>query len=159
MNSDRAWTARELRSELNRYESQLRASGKARNTVATYVQHPERFINWLEGRYHPGAATFERADSGPRLRGRTSAYHPLHIHLLTRTEDVVHMTFGEIERILGKALPPSARRYRPWWANEMEGTHSHARSWLDAGRKTQNVDLNAGTVEFRRSNLLDPVDD
>ena len=47
------WTTDELRAELNRYERALRDSGKARNTVNTYVQHPERFINFLDGRYRP----------------------------------------------------------------------------------------------------------
>ncbi len=58
------------------------------------------------------------------------------------------MSFSEIERILGFALPASARRYQAWWANEREGTHSHARSWLDASYGTQGVDLNAQTVRF-----------
>ena len=50
---EKRWSAAELRTLLNKYEGELRASGKARNTINTYVQHPERFINWLEGRYHP----------------------------------------------------------------------------------------------------------
>src|SRR5579875_2188660 len=49
MEHELRWSARELRSELNRYEEELRAAGRARNTINTYVQHPERFINWLEG--------------------------------------------------------------------------------------------------------------
>ena len=62
--------------------------------------------------------------------------------------EVVHLSFREIEALLGVALPASARRYRPWWANEEAGTHVHARAWLDAGRRTTNVDLAAGTVDF-----------
>lgn len=60
----------------------------------------------------------------------------------------VKTTFGDVERVLGRPLPASARKHRAWWANEAVGTHSHARSWLDARRKTRNVDLNAATVEF-----------
>jgi hypothetical protein len=60
------------------------------------------------------------------------------------------MTFADIERVIGASLPASARRYRPWWANEQAGTHIHARAWLDAGRRTTNVDLNAQTVDFVR---------
>ena len=60
------------------------------------------------------------------------------------------MSFVEIERIIGGPLPASARRYRPWWANEQRGTHIHARAWMGAGRRTANVDLNAGTVDFVR---------
>ena len=56
MTNEPRWSARELKSELNRYEEELRAAGKTRNTINTYVQHPERFINWLQGRYRPTQA-------------------------------------------------------------------------------------------------------
>jgi hypothetical protein len=81
---------------------------------------------------------------------RSSRYQPLHDHLADRAKPVVKLTFGQIERILGAPLPSSAWKYRPWWANESAGTHVHARAWLNAGRRTANVDLNAGTVEFVR---------
>jgi hypothetical protein len=60
------------------------------------------------------------------------------------------LSLAEIEQIIGQPLPPSARRHRAWWANERSGSHVHARSWLEAtpARRTANVDLNAGTVEF-----------
>jgi len=142
------WTEQELREALDRYEIELRAAGKARNTITTYVQHPERFINWLVGGYRPSPAA---AAGVPRpSSGRTSRYNPLRQYLDERTEPVVRLAFGEIERILGVELPKSARQYRPWWANEKAGTHVHARAWLDAGRRTANVDLNAETVEFAR---------
>ncbi len=138
----RSWTETELREALDVYENELRRAGKARNTITTYVQHPERFINWLVGAYKPA--------SRPTGRAGASRYQPLHDHLADRTETVVRLTFSQIERLLGSQLPESARRYRPWWANEAAGTHVHARAWLDAGRRTKNVDLNGGTVEFVR---------
>jgi hypothetical protein len=50
----KAWTAAELRDELARYHEALLAAGNPRpSTVATYVQHPERFIAYLEGSYDP----------------------------------------------------------------------------------------------------------
>jgi hypothetical protein len=111
------------------------------------VEHPERFINWLVGRYSPAP---ERAAVGasPNPGTGRSKYEPLRRYLADRSEPAVAMTFTQIERILGRGLPASARRYRPWWANESAGTHIHARAWLDAGRRSTNVDLNAGTVEF-----------
>jgi hypothetical protein len=75
-------------------------------------------------------------------------YDPLGTYLAKQSEPVVKMSFPEVERVLGRPLPASARKHQAWWANETVGTHSHARSWLDARRKTRNVDLNAGTVEF-----------
>ena len=75
-------------------------------------------------------------------------YDPLRVYLRKQSDPVVRMTFGQVERVLGKPLPASARKHQAWWANETVGTHSHARSWLDAHRKTRSVDLNAATVEF-----------
>ncbi len=63
---------------------------------------------------------------------------------------MIKLTFAAIESIVDRPLPASARKYRPWWANEQDGTHVHASEWLDAGRRTTNVDLNAGTVNFIR---------
>jgi preprotein translocase subunit SecB len=79
-----------------------------------------------------------------------SKYVPLRDYLREQTSAVAKLSFAEIERILGAALPASAREHQAWWANEKAGTHDHARAWLDAGRKTQRLDLNAQTVEFSR---------
>jgi hypothetical protein len=137
------WSEAQLRAALDEYELELRRAGKARNTITTYVQHPERFINWLVGTYKPS----------PRSSGRSQAsrYQPLHDHLVSQGDPLVRLTFPQIERIIDASLPDSARKYRPWWANESAGTHVHARAWLDAGWKTRNVDLASGTVEFVRS--------
>ncbi len=156
------WSARELRNELNRYEEELRAAGKTRNTINTYLQHPERFINWLEGRYRPtqpdpnwklGPAAADGDSSAlgkKRMSGGSSRYDPLKRYLAGRSEPVVHLSFAEIERTIGGPLPASARRHRPWWANERSGSHVHASAWMGAGRRTANVDLNVGTVDFVR---------
>jgi hypothetical protein len=140
--------------ELDRYETELRDTGKARNTITTYVYPVERFLNWLEGRYRR-TRTAPAPPAGPRPSGRSapnrggrSRYDGLRNYLLTQSDPVVRLSFVEIERIIGGQLPASARRHRPWWANEQSGTHAHARSWLDANRRTAHVDLNAGTVDF-----------
>ncbi len=52
--AEQAWTAAELRVELARYHQELIAAENHRpSTIATYVQHPERFIAYLEGEYDP----------------------------------------------------------------------------------------------------------
>ena len=79
-----------------------------------------------------------------------SKYEPLRTYLSERSEPLVRLSFEQIERILGTSLPPSARRYRPWWANEHDGTHIHGRAWMSAGRQALNVDMNAETVDFVR---------
>ena len=109
------------------------------------MQHPERFIRWLDNAYSPQGPQIGQREAGSRPR---SKYDPLYDHLVNHPETVIALSFSEIERILGFALPASARRYQAWWANEREGTHSHARSWLDASYGTQGVDLNAQSLRF-----------
>lgn len=70
-------------------------------------------------------------------------YDPLSDHLARRGEPVVEMAFADVDRLVG-GLPPSARKYPAWWANdEASGTHSHAGAWLDIGRRTTRLDLKA----------------
>jgi len=153
-----SWTEAELRKALDDYERELRMSGKTRNTVATYVQHPERFINWLVGKYSPSGqgASIERQADGPaggtKVSGhsRRSRYDPLQRYLRASGDTELRMSFAEIEEILGCSLPASASRYPAWWANEAGGSHTHARAWLGAGRRTRAVDVNAGTIVFTR---------
>lgn len=78
-----------------------------------------------------------------------SKYDPLRDYLTETDEVLVRLSFVEIERILGDQLPPSARTRSAWWANEPSGgRHVQARSWGNAGYQTQNLDLDAGSVEF-----------
>lgn len=146
-----------LRQELDRYETELRDAGLKRNTVMTYVQPVERFFNWVSGKYRPTKGVvgpLPTEPTGSPVSGtqgrRGSRYDGLREYLERQTEAVVSLTFPEIERIIGGPLPESAKKYRPWWANEEAGTHVHARAWLDAGRRTVNVDMNGCTVDFVR---------
>lgn len=43
----------DLRAELAKYEIELVEAGKSIQTVNTYVDRANRFINWLEGEYKP----------------------------------------------------------------------------------------------------------
>ena len=145
MDTERTWTISELNDSLDIYEQELRDKGLRRSSINTYVQHPERFIRWLDNNYSPQGPRTANQEDGSRPR---SKYDPLYHHLGNSSETVIALSFSEIERILGFALPASARRHQAWWANEREGTHSHARSWLEASYGTQGVDLNAQTVRF-----------
>ena len=53
--SDRSWSITKLRSELERYEAELRAAGKEQRTIDTYVGQSERFVRFLIGDYRPDA--------------------------------------------------------------------------------------------------------
>ena len=63
------------------------------------------------------------------------------------------MTFAKIERIVGTKLPPSAFKYRAWWSNNPMNSVI-TRAWLDAGYKTENVDMSKRKLIFRKV-LLD----
>ena len=140
-----SWTISELSAALDKYERELRDNGLRRNTINTYVQHPERFIRWLTDGYSPTGPRSENRD--PRSRTQ-SKYDPLYNYLSDSQDRSIRMTFNQIERVLGFDLPSPARRHNAWWANEREGTHSHARSWLEASYETQMVDLTSQSVTF-----------
>lgn len=65
-------------------------------------------------------------------------------------------TFEELERVLGFPLPPSARRHGGWWTNTLDGTHSQARAWLEAGWRVWRSDLARESVEFERLGAMVP---
>src|SRR5579863_1697969 len=86
------------------------------------------------------------------MQGHTMAiYEPLGRHLRQSTAARVPMTFRDVEKIIGRKLPASAYRHRPWWANEERG-HSHAKAWLGAGYRTEQVDMAAAKLVFVRRN-------
>jgi hypothetical protein len=66
---------------------------------------------------------------------------------LAAQDSKVTLTFDAIERILGFALPRSARRHPAWWSN---GSHSHvqAAAWLNAGFETAEVDIAGERISF-----------
>jgi hypothetical protein len=77
-------------------------------------------------------------------------YLPLTRHLLATHGDQIEMSFSDVERIIGRRLPNSARGHlaRSWWANTK--THSQGQGWLDAGWKIDRVDPPAEQITLRR---------
>jgi predicted transport protein len=69
---------------------------------------------------------------------------------LSATQSSVTFSFDEIEEKIGGELPASAKKYRPWWANEKGGTHSQRLAWMEAGWLVDKVDLKSEKVTFRR---------
>ncbi len=79
-------------------------------------------------------------------------YDPLENHLVKSGQDVITMSFAELEAILGASLPPSALKYSVWWANEggRPGTmHTHAVAWYRAGYRAE-ADRSVRRVRFIR---------
>jgi hypothetical protein len=76
-------------------------------------------------------------------------YEPLRTFLTGRSEAEIPLSFQEIERIIGAKLPPVARKHRAWWSNNPSNSViTHA--WLEAGFKTERVDMGSEKLVFRR---------
>jgi hypothetical protein len=80
-------------------------------------------------------------------------YDPLRLYLRQQTQNRVPMTFQQIESVIGGALPASARKHRPWWANDARG-HAHADAWLGEGYRTEEVDMEGEKLVFVRAPSL-----
>jgi hypothetical protein len=77
-----------------------------------------------------------------------SKYAPLGDFLRKQKGTLIAMTFAEIERIVGTKLPKS-RRYPAWWSNN-PFNNVMTQIWLDAGFETEQVDVEAEKLVFRR---------
>ncbi|MEI9804390.1 MAG: hypothetical protein WDN48_07910 [Pseudolabrys sp.] len=76
-------------------------------------------------------------------------YEPLGAYLKKQGKERVPMTFAEIEKVTGVKLPPSARKHRPWWSNNPRNSVM-TKVWLDAGYQSEQVDMAARKLVFRR---------
>lgn len=79
-----------------------------------------------------------------------SKYEPLTHFLAKSKRQTIELTFAEIERIINAPLPASATQHRAFWSNNPVG-HAHAKAWLAAGFESENVDIDAGRIVFRRA--------
>ena len=77
-----------------------------------------------------------------------SKYAPLSAYLKLQQRNLVPMTFLEIEQVLGFELPPS-KRNRAWWSNNPDNSVM-TKTWLDAGYKSESVDIAGERLVFRR---------
>ena len=78
-----------------------------------------------------------------------SKYRALGDYLKHQRRDAVPMTFREIEKITGAKLPASAHKHRPWWSNNPDNSVI-TKVWLDAGFQSEQVDMPARKLVFRR---------
>jgi hypothetical protein len=68
-----------------------------------------------------------------------------------RTHEI-RLTFGQIEGIVKAKLPPSARKQRAWWSNNPDNSVM-TKVWLDAGFRSEQVDMAARKLVFRRMSI------
>ena len=97
--------------------------------------------------WHDGAA----ARSTQEAPANVGEYQLLYKYLRDRYANRVVLTFGEIEDLLGFALPDPARLQREWWAGADSTAPRSAQSdsWTLASR-TATVNLVAQNVVFDR---------
>jgi hypothetical protein len=76
-------------------------------------------------------------------------------HLLNVPHATKELQFrvSEIEKIVHAHLPPEARRFHNWWANQRSGKRVHSFAWMAAGWLVSKIDLKVGLVRFVRQNL------
>ncbi|MDE3116214.1 MAG: hypothetical protein KGL26_11485, partial [Pseudomonadota bacterium] len=77
-----------------------------------------------------------------------SKYEPLGTYLREQGTELVRMTFAQIERIVGTKLPKS-RQHPAWWSNSTSN-NVMTQVWLDAGYRTEQVDVAHERLVFRR---------
>ncbi|MEM2103272.1 MAG: hypothetical protein QW717_00085 [Candidatus Bathyarchaeia archaeon] len=81
-------------------------------------------------------------------------YEALTRHLKFRSAftDTVRLSLAQIDGIIRDNLPISAYRSEKWWENSPSRTHS--KSWLDAGWKVQEVNLEKAYIIFKKVRKL-----
>lgn len=80
-----------------------------------------------------------------------SKYGPLFEYLRNNLADEVTLSFGQIEEILQRPLPASARTQSVWWSNRRSGWQSAA--WMDAGYRVAAIDLSEQKITWRKTNV------
>lgn len=75
-----------------------------------------------------------------------SKYINLTLHLGSLDGESWNATFNDVEQVLGFPLPPSARQYAAWWANQ---DRAQGLAWQSAGWNAFDVDLANEKVTFR----------
>ncbi len=79
-----------------------------------------------------------------------ATYTPLSRFLQDLSDGVtaLEMPFKNVESILGRPLPASARRHNAWWANDST-SHTQSKAWLEVGWRA-SVSLEEQVVVFER---------
>lgn len=82
-------------------------------------------------------------------KNSSSKYQRLQDYLEQANQAEVSLTFEAIETLIAERLPKSARQNQAWWSNRSKGA-VQAKAWMGAGFIVETVDLEAGTVLFRK---------
>lgn len=70
-------------------------------------------------------------------------------YLQAQSTEEVRVSFHDIEEVIGESLPRSAYVHRPWWSNNPSNS-AMTKVWLEAGFRTERVDMARKKLVFRR---------
>jgi hypothetical protein len=76
-----------------------------------------------------------------------------HLLKIPAATGALQFKISEIEEILNAHLPPEARQFHNWWANQRSGKRAQAFAWMAAGWVVSKADIKADLVKFTRQNL------
>lgn len=83
---------------------------------------------------------------------RTSVYYPLSQHLNNLVDNGIFqttLTFSEIEDLIRKDLPLTARKNPTWWSNSRTEKYRQCASWLEYGWEKEEVDVQSEIIKFK----------
>ena len=113
-----------------------------------------QLLDWMKSR---GSTAYPQREAQaetpePHNRAMSGTYQLLYKYLENRYANTVVLTFGQIEGLLGFALPDQARLHEEWWTDTAIGVAvpNYSDSWILAGR-TAVPNLLAQTVVFERA--------
>jgi hypothetical protein len=111
------------------------------------------FFSWLSARSRGLNAALEPlhvTEKSLRVKSTVpDAYLALHSYLDRRHASLVVLTFGQIESLLGCALPDPAHTEPTWWTGGKPSSEQHTETWTKAHRSA-TPNLLARTVAFER---------
>ena len=73
-----------------------------------------------------------------------------YLRRLPASQNTAKLSLGRIAQLLGDDLPPSAREWEPWWANDE--THVQARAWMAAGWRMAGLNITEERVTINVAN-------
>lgn len=85
-----------------------------------------------------------------------SKYYPLFEYLQKCDRDYITLTFAEIETLMQKPLPDSAKNQKAWWSNRSKNA-VQSTAWMNAGYRVEIVDFEAKSVTFRQPIPKNPI--
>jgi hypothetical protein len=112
------------------------------------VENPVAGLNFGQqlGFYRTDIAADPQTSSRVGPVRPSARYHRIGELLEDSEDEVVLLTYAQVEDAIGRPLPPSASKYRTWWGNTEQSPQG--RGWLSFGWRVAGV--NGGSVQFER---------